>query len=73
MLFCHAPSLNSSSQLDLGKKFSQASLIDGDLFALDIISSKVAKQIEQPYPSEENKSSAEIEETSNRNIDIIVL
>ena len=71
MLFCHAPSLNSSSQLDLGKKFSQAS--DGDLFALDIISSKVAKQIEQPYPSEENKSSAEIEETSNRNIDIIVL
>jgi len=65
MLFCHAPSLNSSSQLDLGKNFSQASLIDGDLFALDKISSKVAKQIEQPYPSEENKSSAEIEEASN--------
>jgi hypothetical protein len=55
----------------LGKNFSQASLVDGDLF--DKISSKVAKQIEQPYPSEENKSSAEIEETSNRNIDIIVL
>ena len=66
MLFCHAPSLNSSSQLDLGKNFSQASLIDGDK-----ISSKVAKQIEQPYPSEENKSSAEIEEISNRKIDII--
>ena len=51
MLFCHAPSLNSSSQLDLGKNFFHKRLW--------------STVIEQPYPSEEIKSSAEIEDTSN--------